>query len=142
MNAGYLKATQLKRKFLKSAGTISLFVVAVSWLFVEPVSIISITTGFLAGICDNFIMFAGIQEGSCEEPAKAFTIMKKNLVKRMVFTVVAFLVAIKASIGMIVFFIAFFGIHFVSLIFVILNARGTSLSAERSEISVGRKTNS
>ena len=142
MNAGYRKATQLKRKFLKFAGTISFLVAAVSWFFVEPVSIISIVTGFLVGICDNFIMFAGIQEGSGKEPAKAFAIMKKNLVKRTIFTVVAFLVAIKASLGMIVFFIAFFWIHFVSLIFVILNARGDSLSAERSEISVGRKTNS
>lgn len=124
MISGYQKASHLKNKFLIFAGVFSLFIVSVSWFFLEPPLVFNVCIGFLIGICDNFLMFLGIQRGSRKEPAKAFAVMKTNMVKRTAFVGLAFLVAIKAGLNMLALFIAFLSIHVVCLVFVILNARG------------------
>lgn len=125
MISGYQKASRLKNKFLLFASTFSLFILAVCWFLIEPSLVLAVFAGFLIGICDNLIMFLGIQEGSRKEPAKAFAQMKRSMFKRIAFVTLAFFIAIKAGLNMLALFIAFLSIHVVCLVFVILNAKGS-----------------
>lgn len=114
----------LKRRFLGFAGLFSLVVVTFSWFFLDVHMVLSVFVGLIAGLLDNFVMFMSVEKGSRKLPGKAFTEMKRSMFKRILIVAVVFFAAIQAGLNVLALFIAFLLIHFVNLVFVVLNARG------------------
>ena len=141
MTDGFDYLSALKKRFLLLSLFTFFAVVFVSWFFQRTDWTIGLMLGFFAGILDNVIMFLGIKEGSKSVPEKAFAIMKKNMLKRAVVVVAVIVAAIKGGIHVPALFIAFFLIHLVCLVSIIITAKGESPDAERSEKSVRRTTN-
>ena len=127
----YLSA--LRKRFLMLSLLVALLIIFISWFFQRTDWTIGLVVGFLAGFLDNLIMFLGIREGSESPPEKAFAIMKKNMLKRAVIVAVVVFTAIKGGIHVPALFIAFFLIHLVCLVSIIINAKGEPPDAERSE---------
>ena len=124
MTSIYEKTAKMKSKFLLVAGLYSLVLVSLSWFIVNVDVTKAITIGFLMGLTDNYVMFLGIETNSKKEPKKAFSGMKKNMLKRVLYVAIFSVLAIKAGLIMLWFLMAFLSIHVVCLVFVILYAKG------------------
>ncbi len=112
---------RLRRNFFIVASLLFLLISFFLWDVLEHRFIVSITVGFIVGVCDNFIMLYGVESGSKRSIDKALSIMKKNMFKRIAFIATAFLLAIRLNVDILSLFLAFLLLHLFFLIFLIFN---------------------
>jgi hypothetical protein len=126
---------RILRQFWLVAGALSLFFVAAAAIAREFDLACALAAGFAVGTGDNVIMLRGIAKGAKKSWARAFVLMKKNMLIRLVFVGLACFLGIKARINMLCFFVVFFSMHMLCLLFLVINAweGAKPESAERSE---------
>lgn len=124
MIADYSNLSGFKNRFLVCATIFSLTGILVSWFFYRLDLTAGLFVGFLVGFADKLIMFAGIRRAMNYEAKEAFIVMKKAMLVRAAVVLISTLLAIECGINIPALFIAFFLIHMVCLVSIIINAKG------------------
>jgi hypothetical protein len=83
----------------------------------------ALAVGAAVGMGDNAIMLGGIVKGSKKSGAKAFALMKKSMLERILVAGAACFLAAKAGINILWFFLAFCLTHVACLVFMVIIAQ-------------------
>ncbi len=139
------RVVRLKRDFLLSTGLFSLAGFLLALIFGGFSLAKDIFAGFTLGICDNYIMFMGVEKGVKKYFADAAPSMSSSMIKRLIFDGVAIFVAVKAGIKLLPLFIAYILIHVMCLVFIVVAVRredkANFRSAERREKDAREQNN-